>query len=336
MESVVNPHDRFFKQVMSNPQMARDFVRNYLPADVVEHMDLASLALSTESFIDTALQAHHTDLLFTLKLHNGDDGLVYLLFEHKSYADRLVAFQLLRYLTRVWEHSLRHYDRLVPIVPVVVYHGEFDWQVKPGFRWLVQAPDAFLRYVPEFEYSLCDLTGMDDAEIRGEITLRVTLQVLKYILQDDFGPRLAEALSLLGELSRQQTGLEYLQTLLRYVSVGARRITPQDLREAVDQAFPEGDELMATIAEQWVEQGLKRGMEQGMQQGLRQGLEQGRREGILANIEFALELKFGVEGTLLLPNIYKVSDLDVLRAVQQVVRTATSLDQVHAALQSLT
>lgn len=138
--------------------------------------------------------------------------------------------------------------------------------------------------------------------------------------------------SLLGDLSRQQTGLEYLQTLLRYVSVGARRITPQDLREAVDQAFPEGDELMATLAEQWVEQGLK----QGMQQGMQQGLEQGRREGLLANIEFALELKFGVEGTLLLPGIYKISDLSVLRAVQQVVKTATSLDQVHAALQSLT
>jgi predicted transposase/invertase (TIGR01784 family) len=335
MEPVINPHDRFFKQVMSNPATARDFVQNYLPADVVEHMELASLELSAESFVDAALQAHHTDLLFTLKLCDGNDGLIYLLFEHKSYADRLVAFQLLRYLVRVWEHSLRQYDRLIPIIPVVVYHGEFDWQIKPGFRWLVQAPDAFLRYVPEFEYSLCDLTGLDDAEIRGEIMLRVTLQVLKHILHNDFGPRLAEALSLFGTLSRQHTGLEYLETLLRYVSASARHITPEEMRKAVDQAFPEGDELMATIAEQWVEQGMKQGLQQGMQQGMQQGLEQGRREGILAAIEFGLELKFGFEGTLLLPEIYKIKDLDVLRAVQQAVKTAESLDQVHAAMQSL-
>lgn len=343
METVVNPHDRFFKQVMSNPGIARDFIQNYLPADVVEHMDLSSLELSAESFVDAALQAHHTDLLFTLKLRDGDDGLVYLLFEHKSYADRLVAFQLLRYLVRIWEHSLRRYDRLVPVVPVVVYHGEFDWQVKPGFRWLVQAPDAFTRYVPEFDYSLCDLTGLDDDAIRGEIVLRVTLQVLKHIVRDDFGPRLVDALSLLSSLSRQQTGLEYLETLLRYVSVSAKYVTREDVRKAVDQAFPEGDELMATIAEQWVEQGLQQGLRQGLQQGLQQGLvqgleqglEQGRREGALANIEFVLELKFGVDGTLLLPDIYKIGDLDVLRAVQQAVKTATSLDQVHFALQSL-
>lgn len=335
MEPVVNPHDRFFKQVMSDPAIARDFVQNYLPADVVGQIELSSLELSSESFVDAALQAHHTDLLFTLKLRDGEDGLAYLLFEHKSYADRLVAFQLLRYLVRVWEHSLRQYNRLVPVVPVVVYHGEFDWQVRPGFRWLVQAPDAFKRYVPEFEYTLCDLTGLGDAEIRGEILLRVTLTVLKHIFQDDFGPRFTETLRLLDSLARQQTGLEYLQTLLRYVSVGAKHVTPEHLREAVDQAFPEGDEIMATVAEQWVEQGMKRGWQQGMEQGLERGLEQGRREGILANIEFALELKFGAEGTLLLPNIYKVSDLDVLRAVQQAVRTASSLDQVHAVLQSL-
>ena len=104
---------------------------------------------------------------------------------------------------------------------------------------------------------------------------------------------------------------------------------------------------MSTIAEKWVEQGLQQGMQQGlqqgmqqglqqgMQQGMQQGLEQGRREGILAAIEFGLELKFGFEGTLLIPEIYKIKDLDVLRAVQQAVKTASSLDQIHAAMRSL-
>jgi predicted transposase/invertase (TIGR01784 family) len=327
MEPVANPHDRFLKQVMSNPATARDFVQNYLPMELVEQMDLGSLELSVESFVDTALQSHHTDLLFTLKLRNGDDGLVYLLFEHKSYADRLVAFQLLRYLVRVWEHSLRQYDRLVPIVPVVVYHGQFPWQIEPGFRWLVRGPESFKSYVPEFAYQMCDLSSYNDDEIRGEVTLQATLLVLKHILHDDFRPHLAHALSLLSDLARQRTGLEYVETLLRYVSVSARHISPDELRETVDHAFPEGEELMSTIAEKWVEQ--------GMQQGMQRGLEQGRREGILATIEFGLELKFGIEGTMLLPDIYEIRDLNVLRALQQAVKAATSLDQVHIAMQSL-
>jgi hypothetical protein len=88
---------------------------------------------------------------------------------------------------------------------------------------------------------------------------------------------------------------------------------------------------VSTIAEKWVEQGMQHCLQQGMQQGLAQG----RREGILAAIEFGLELKFGFEGTLLLPEIFKIKDVDVLRAVQQAVKMAESLDQVHAAMQSL-
>lgn len=343
MEPVINPHDRFFKQLMADPATARDFVQNYLPADVVAQLDLGTLELTKESFVDPALQSHYTDLLFNVKLRSGDDGLIYLLFEHKSYADRLVAFQLLRYLVRVWEHVLRQYDRLVPIAPVVMYHGQWPWQVEPGFRWLVRASEPFQPYVPEFAYHLCDLSQFSDDEIRGEVTLRATLLVIKYIMHEDFRPHLAEALSLLRDLARQRTGLEYLETLLRYVSVSASRITPDELREVVDQSFQQGDDMMPTIAEQWVEQGLKEGREQGLreglqqslQQGLQQGLLQGRREGILANIEFALDLKFGPEGVILLPHIYKIEDLNALRTVQQAVKTASSLEQIQAVLRSL-
>lgn len=90
MQAAANPHDRFFKQVLSNPQVARDFVQNYLPASMVAHLDLDTLTISTESFVDGVLQAHHTDLLFTVKQQNGEDSLVHLLFEHKSYVGQLV------------------------------------------------------------------------------------------------------------------------------------------------------------------------------------------------------------------------------------------------------
>ncbi len=58
---------------------------------------------------------------------------------------------------------------------------------------------------------------MGDEEIRGTVLLRLFLGVMGHI----FSPRFAEAfdrtLPLFTELSRKRTGMEYIETVLRYI-----------------------------------------------------------------------------------------------------------------------
>ena len=35
MADIVNPHDKFFKEVLSRQDVARDFILHYLPSDIV-------------------------------------------------------------------------------------------------------------------------------------------------------------------------------------------------------------------------------------------------------------------------------------------------------------
>jgi len=42
-----------------------------------------------------------------------------------------------------------------------------------------------------------------------------------------------------------------------------------------------------------------------------------------------LELKFGGEGLLLMPEISKIEDLDVLKAIQSGIKTAKTLDELR-------
>ncbi|MBK9091623.1 MAG: hypothetical protein IPM84_02395 [Anaerolineae bacterium] len=71
--------------------------------------------------------------------------------------------------------------------------------------------------------------------------------------------------------------------------------------------------------------GMKRGYETGRLEGIQQGEEIGLRQGLLTGIALGLELKFGFEAVSVLPEVYKIEDVDVLRALQQGLRTAKNL-----------
>jgi hypothetical protein len=152
--------------------------------------------------------------VYKVGLHSGQQIFIYILFEHKSYPDRLIAFQLLRYMVRIWEQNLKQNQKLLPVLPLVVYHGQPRWTVARNMAALFEAPAELANYVPEYQYWLCDLSQYPDEEIRGEIILRVSLLLLKYILRDDLKAHLRDILSLLGALSGQRTGLEYVETIL--------------------------------------------------------------------------------------------------------------------------
>jgi predicted transposase YdaD len=66
-----------------------------------------------------------------------------------------------------------------------------------------------------------------------------------------------------------------------------------------------------------------------LKEGLAQGRQEGRQEGILSGIELGLELKFGSEGLRLMDEISSLSDVDVLRAIQQGIKTANTLDELR-------
>ena len=101
METVHNPHDSLFQEIYSRKEEAQSFLEHYLPQEVVSHIDLDSLEICKDSFIDPELKAYFSDMLYKVRLR-GEPGYIYVLFEHKSYEDRLIHVQLLEYILRIW------------------------------------------------------------------------------------------------------------------------------------------------------------------------------------------------------------------------------------------
>ncbi len=134
-------------------------------------------------------------------------------------------------------------------------------------------PPVLAPYVPDFRYVLCDLSTYDDEALQGAMVLQVGLRLLKHIGDSQLGAQLPSILGLLGTLSDQQTALDALRVMLRYVALGSEAVTVPDVQQAIRVALPHQEEtLMASLAQQWIEQGRQLGLERGLQQGRALGL----------------------------------------------------------------
>lgn len=167
-------HDSLFRETMCEQSVASDFLRNYLPANVVRHIRLETLSIKKDSFIDAAQAGVYSDLLYEVSLANDEPGFIYFLFEHKSSPQKFVSLQLLKYMLEVWEqyrkeHKGRRVKHLPLIIPIVVYHGKTRQQGK-RLGDLVKTPHKELAsYVPDFALAFHDFSPKSELEIKGLI-----------------------------------------------------------------------------------------------------------------------------------------------------------------------
>ena len=275
---VQNPHDRFFRESFSRPEIVRSYLEEYLPAELNGLLNLDELILQDSSFIDETMQKHQTDLLYAVRLTTGEKAFVYFLFEHKSYPDPLVGLQLLRYMVRFWERQIKEGTALSPIIPLVIYHGEKAWRTPTEFLDLLDAPEALRPFLPDFRYHLTDFSWLSDETIRGTVWLRVTTAVLRAVRNPHLGDELEDLIALMFELDQQQTGLEYIRTILYYLSKATDRVDREDLKKALLSQGEQGENVMATIAQEYIQEGYEKGMERGMERGVERGVERGMLE----------------------------------------------------------
>lgn len=318
MAELNNPHDRFFKESFSRPDVARDFLLHYLPKDVIAELDLSHLEIRKDSYIDEDLQQHFTDLLYEVGVKNGLGAHVYLLFEHKSGAEWLVAFQLLRYMVHIWEQDIRDGRKvLTPILPLVVYHGREKWQAGLNFGSLFSGPESLRSYWPEFFYRLYDLSRYQDDEIKGAVRAQVTLLILKHSFDRNLIALLPDYLKRLNDLDDAKASLDYLGTIIRYVMSITPKLEPGSIAGVVNQAFPQtGGEMMSTLLDQLLEEGEERGIVKASRD----------------NLITILETRFGPIPQPLLEIIQTIQDIRILRSLLKKAVTTESLTAFRAEL----
>jgi predicted transposase/invertase (TIGR01784 family) len=332
MEKVNNPHDRLIRETLSRKETAIDFFKNYLPENILELIDTDTIEISKDSFIEKELADFYSDILYKVE-YKGSPGFVYLLFEHKSYQETLIQFQLFGYIHKIYSLYLKQTKakKLPIILPIVLYHGRKKWEISTQFSGIIEGPfKAFKEYVPDFKYILFDLTQYTDEQIKGNVQTQLALLLLKYILDPDLLEKLPDILSLLSEIINQDTGLQTLEVLLRYLYSTIEDKNMDKVKNIFEQTLSnkKGVSAMATIAEKFINEGIQQGRQQGIQQGIQRGRQQGIQQGLQQAIELGLELKFGDKGLSYVQKIKNITDIQKLENIVKAIKLVKKLDEL--------
>ena len=330
-------HDRSIRLLLQNSENIRGLIE-ILAEDIAARIDFQRLVPLNRSLLPENLREQEADIIVRVPFkepHPQEELLIYILVEHQSTVDKMMAFRVLFYMTLIWDTHRRNWEtesvpsgqrQLPPILPIVLYTGDREWQTPLTLESVMALPSELSGFVPRFDTLFLSVKETDVSTLtQGGHPFGWLLRVLREEHSDQSVIRgaLIEALGSLGGLSdsqlyqRREAVWYFLSLILHRRSVSEQGA----LIDLVDEytADMEVVPMAQTMAELLTEQGMARGIEQGIEQGREQGIEQGARTTVIENILAVLKARFP-EG-----------NVDAIQSMLETIDDIERLKQLHLA-----
>jgi len=295
LDIVNGKHDGFFKALMEQPGTAGALLRERLPKAVADALGPGEPKLIEGTFIDEELRESRSDRLYRMELKAGGSAYVFCLVEHKSAPDARIAWQLLRYMVRVWDRVDRENGgrgKLPPVIPLVVYHGAEEWTAPRRFSGMVAASQEMAAQLLDFPFEVMDVGRVENDALSRQRVLRVGLVLMKYAMVKTGNPPLEEVAAALRQAKDQPDG--FLGQLLGYIIGAYELIDEAALSQVLKRAMPEKEkEMLSIAAREWLAQGEAKGRAEGEAKGKAEGRAEGEAKGEAKALVRVLERRFG-------------------------------------------
>jgi hypothetical protein len=249
---------------LSNTEDAASALSTALPKAIAERIDWSTLKHSNLSLVDQKLRGFYSDIVFSVQLE-GQDVFIYVLLEHQSTGDKLMAFRMLRYVVLLWDSILRNQpdlQRLPVVLPIVIHNGKSRWTSPLELSELISVPDnlrqLFSNLVPSFRFVLDDLSATDDQALRQRslTTMMLACMVLlkKAPGSTDLTAELGDWMDVFSQIALAPNGLDALRLLLAYISV-TTNAAPEHVHQFAKLFGSVGEEAFMTAAEKISQEG---------------------------------------------------------------------------------
>jgi len=263
-------HDRFFKNLMKDNRVAKEFFQTHLPQDLQAAIQWNSLKLEANDHVNRFGREAITDVVFSVLF---EDKLAYLtlIVDHQSSPHPLMPFRSEHYRYGIIDNYIKEHPetKTVPLViPIVLYHGPQPWVYeKENLHSYVDAPPALVEKYAFKPFIFVDLKKVEDAQLMQFLYAGVMQLSLKRIFEKNILPYLSDIMRLVRSLD-QKNDWEIVESVLKYL-INSGEVALDELLRIIQTELPlETGEKIMTVAEQLIAKGEQRGMQQGMRQGM--------------------------------------------------------------------
>jgi len=165
----ISEHARSFKRLFSHPAMVEELLRGFLCEEWALRLDFSTLERVRNSFVSDRLRERHSDLIWRLRLKEGEEGgfFLYVVLEFQSTPDHFMAVRLTSYAGLllediVREEKLKPGDLLPAVLSLVLHSGKRQWRGPQDLgRLFPPAPPGLQRFLPNLGYVLLDESRLD-------------------------------------------------------------------------------------------------------------------------------------------------------------------------------
>ncbi len=267
-----------------------------------------------------------SDFLLRVVQEDGEEFLV--LIEFQTYWQRNVPQRLLEYRAR---HVLREELDAITVVmllrpsPSATDHYQ-DREVDYRFRLVKPYELDAAEVLRENRVCLMPLTPLMQGGV--DVAVEAERAIVDSDLAEEVKADMLTNMTLMAGLVSRDLARHLLKRRrdLMIQSFGYELIKQEGLEEGLKEGLEKG---LKEGFKQGFQEGLEEGLARGREEGMERGREQGYREGVLEAIALGLELKFGVEGLKLMPEIEAITDLGILRILEKAIRTVQSPQELR-------
>ena len=257
MTEIKTPHNNFFEAMLSNREIVTDFLKTHLPEDIQARLDFNSIRPEKNTFMSDELKKSETDVLFSVNL-DGKPSYIYCLIEHQSTPDKTMPIRLHKYLLNAmeWHINMKKGETIPVIIPLVIYNSRIPWNYPTGVVSMFDKDQQELaKNILINDFKLVNLHDIDDSQIMQHNWASLLELSLKWARERDIIEILEKVKPFLIMACRDNKKV-FFATLNYLIDVG--ETDKNKLIEWSKQNLKDDEEVIMTVAEQWIEQGVKK------------------------------------------------------------------------------
>ena len=293
--------DSIFKELFEDRTVFYDFLKAFLPKEITKQIKETDLKREQTELIGKDFSVKRSDILYKIEKGNapkgvqgnGQDIYIYLLLEHQSKVDQLMAFRMLAYKVRIWEQYVNSHKKeseqkgfkLPVIIGMVFYDGKAKWTSPMDVKEKITEIKNMEEYLIKANYELINLSNIKEETI---INMKKALGVI--LLTDKPNVKIKNAEELLKIINEEiisklpkEEQEKFDKHRNAFIELFGKRT---DYKE-IEERYEELKEMEVPKMFNTLEEIAKRDREKAKLEGVKEGERKGKIEG---EKEFAIRI----------------------------------------------